>query len=176
MRSISDEKSLSLLSFLAALSLFLSAIEYMIPKPVPFMRIGLANLPVLLAFRLLPPQLVLFLVLIKVVGQGLIQGTLFSYVFLFSVTGSFSSVLVMLGMYYLFKNRITLVGVSISGAVTSNSVQIIMARLFVFGKAAWLIAPPFLGIGLVSGFLLGLFAEAFWKKSRWVKEITSALE
>ena len=82
----------------------------------------------------------------------------------------------MLGMYYLFKNRITLVGVSISGAVTSNSIQIIMARLFVFGKAAWLIAPPFLGIGLVSGFLLGLFAEIFWKKSMWVKEITSALE
>ena len=166
-----NERTISLVSFLGALSLFLSAIEYIIRKPVPFFRIGLANLSVLLALRLLSPGATIFLVLIKVIGQGLIQGTLFSYVFLFSVTGSFSSILVMIFLYLLLKNRVSLIGISIAGALTSNMVQIFMARIFVFGKSAWLIAPPFIAVGLVSGFLLGMFAETFWNKSEWVKQV-----
>ena len=35
--------------------MFLSVIEYMIPKPMPFMRLGLAHLPILLSLLIFPP-------------------------------------------------------------------------------------------------------------------------
>jgi len=33
-------------ALLAAFCFFLSTIEYMLPKPMPFMRLGIANLPI----------------------------------------------------------------------------------------------------------------------------------
>ncbi|NBK25683.1 MAG: heptaprenyl diphosphate synthase, partial [Spirochaetia bacterium] len=36
------------IAFVAAATLLLSTLEYLIPKPLPFLRLGLANLPILL--------------------------------------------------------------------------------------------------------------------------------
>ena len=63
-------------ALLAAFALFLSTVEYMIPKPIPFMRIGLANLPYY-RFRCLTYREYFFFALLKVIGQGLISGTFF---------------------------------------------------------------------------------------------------
>ena len=75
-------------AWFGALCFFLSTIEYMIPKPLPFLRLGLANIPILLAIDILPLPAYSVLVLLKILGQGLIGGTLFSYIFLFSAAGS----------------------------------------------------------------------------------------
>ncbi len=72
-------------ALLAAFCMFLSILEYLIPKPLPFMRIGLANLPVLLSLVLLPVRGTALVVFLKVLGQGLINGTLFSYIFVFQL-------------------------------------------------------------------------------------------
>ena len=161
----------NIVAFLSALCLFLSLIEYIIPKPVPFMRIGIANLPVLLGIYILKPGKVLLLIFIKVLGQGLIQGTLLSYVFIFSFFGSFASGIVMLLLHGILKNYISLIGLSISGALASNLVQVLLAVLFIFGSSGWIIAFPVLIIGFISSCVLGFFAEFFYNKSRWVREI-----
>ncbi len=173
--SFREEEYLKLVSFLGAISLFLAAIDYMIPRPMPFIRLGLANLAVLLAIKLLNSKYVFLVILLKVLGQGLIQGTLFSYVFLFSVSGSFASGLIMIFLYKIAGKQITLVGIGIIGALTSNVVQVVLARFIVFGRSAWYILPPFLIMGSISGFLLGAFAETFWRKSRWIVYIKGKL-
>ena len=154
-------------TLLSAFCLFLSTIEWLIPKPLPFMRLGISNLPIILALDLLPVPMVLVLVLLKVLGQALISGTLVSYVFLFSIAGSLSSALVMLAARHLGKQAISFVGVSVFGAVASNLVQILLARVFIFGEGAWLIGPPFVAMGLMTGLLLGLFCEKFATASQW---------
>lgn len=156
-------------AILAAFCMFLSVIEYLIPKPLPFMRIGLANVPILISLIIFPVRGTLLLSLLKILGQGLVNGTLFSYIFVFSAAGSFSSSLMMLAVFHLLKNRVSLVGVSIAGAMASNIIQIALARQFIFGEAAILIAPPFLAIGLVSALILGFFTGRFIKQSDWVK-------
>jgi heptaprenyl diphosphate synthase len=158
-------------AFLGALCMFLSAIEYLIPKPIPFLRVGIANLPILLSLDLLPVPFLLLVVVLKVVGQGLVGGTLFSYVFLFSTAGSFASAFAMLAARRLFGARISLVGVGIFGALFGNSAQLLLARLLIFGEGAWLIAPPFLAIGTVTAALLGAFAERFSARSVWLREV-----
>ena len=158
------------LALLAAAALFLASVEYVIPKPVPFLKLGLANLPVLVALTVMGPREVLTLVALKVVGQGIVQGTLFSYIVLFSAAGSLASALVMLLLYHGAGRHISLVGVSIMGALASNLAQVAAARLIIFGESAWLIAPAFLITGTVSALLLGLFAERFVARSQWLRE------
>lgn len=168
-------RRLDLVALLGALCLFLSAIEYMIPKPVPFLRVGIANLPVLIGLDLLPVPLVLLVVLLKILGQALLGGTLLSYVFLFSAVGSLASALSMLFFRRLCGRQISLVGAGIFGALFSNTMQLWLARVLIFGEGAWLIAPPFIALGTVTAAVLGAFAERFASRSRWlasVKELT----
>ena len=159
------------LALLAAAALFLASIEYAIPKPVPFLKLGLANLPVLIALTRMSPREVFTLVALKIVGQGLVQGTLFSYIILFSAAGSLASALVMVVLYRTLGRYISLVGVSVMGALASNMAQIVSARFVVFGESAWLIAPAFLITGTVSALLLGVFAERFVRRSRWLRTL-----
>jgi heptaprenyl diphosphate synthase len=169
------DRRLDLLAFMGALCLFFSTIEYLFPKPFPFFRLGLANLPVLLALDLFSPGYVLLLVLLKIVGQGLINGTLASYVFLFSLAGSLSSGLVMLGVYRAGNRWISLIGVSLFGSLASNIVQVTLSVTFIFGETAWVIAPPFLALGVASGLVVGIFAQRFRMRSRWFAEIREQL-
>ncbi|MCF7915119.1 MAG: Gx transporter family protein [Spirochaetaceae bacterium] len=157
----------------AALSLFLSIIELVIPKPIPFFRIGLANLPLLIALTLFTRREFVLLVLLKVFGQGIVSGTLFSYVFLFSATGSFSSGAVMLLLRRWYPKRISLVGIGVVGAFASNSAQLLFASLYIFGRSTWLIAPLFLLIGTLSGIILGATAGYLLQHSRWLVRMPS---
>lgn len=162
---------MEIIAFLGALCLFLSAVEYLIPKPLPFFRLGLANLPLLIGLAFLKPRDLILVLLLKVLGQGLVNGTLASYVFLFSLTGSASSLLVMYSAYRFGGKRISLVGVSVLGAMASSLVQLALSISFVFGDNARLIAPLSLGSGLVTGVVIGLFARHFSGSSHWLREL-----
>lgn len=157
-------------ALLGAFCFLLSAIEYMLPKPMPFMRLGIANLPILLAVDLLPFPWFLTLALVKVIGMSVISGSLFSYVAIFSLAGTMTAALVMWAGRKLGGRWISQIGVSILGAMASNAVQIFIARWLVFGQAAWLIAPLFLAMGLITGTALGLFAEHFAARSLWFSQ------
>jgi heptaprenyl diphosphate synthase len=159
---------------LGAFCLFLSTIEYLIPKPMPFMRIGLANLPLMLALDILPFGSFALLALIKVAGQGIVTGTLFSYILLFSLAGTFVSALSMYALRRLLGPALlSMAGISVLGALLSNGAQLVLARFFVFGPSVRYIAPPFLAMGIITGTALGLFCERFMEKSLWHKRQTS---
>jgi heptaprenyl diphosphate synthase len=158
------------LAMLGAFCLFLSAVEYMIPKPLPFMRIGLANLPLLLALDIFTLKSFLILVCIKVFGQALITGTLFSYIFLFSMAGTFLSALCMFFLRQAAgKERITFIGIGTAGAIVSNLSQLALAYVFIFRENVRYITPPFLAAGLVTGIMLGIFCEIFTRRSVWYR-------
>jgi heptaprenyl diphosphate synthase len=155
-------------ALLGAFCLFLSTIEYMIPTPLPFMRIGLANLPLILALDIFSFRSFAILTALKILGQALITGTLFSYVFLFSLAGTAASALSMFFLRrVLGEQRIGFTGLSVAGALVSNGIQLFLARLFIFGPGVRYIAPPFLAAGLVTGAALGIFCEYFTARSKW---------
>ncbi|UCF98693.1 MAG: Gx transporter family protein [Spirochaetaceae bacterium] len=164
-------RSQRLVALAAAICLFLASIEYIIPKPLPFLRIGLANLPLLLAIDLLPISQFFILLGIKILGQSLIQGSLFSFTFLLSLSGSLASGLVMLAARRLLRGSTSLIGISILGALASNLVQLTLARYLVFGRSAWMIAPPFLLVGLLSSSILGYLAQMYRERSTWLRKV-----
>jgi heptaprenyl diphosphate synthase len=167
--SVPDVPVQYLISFFAALCMFLSAVEYAIPKPLPFLRIGLANLPVILSLAKMRRRDTLLLIVLKVLGQGFISGTFFSYIFVFSAGGSFASGLAMIGLYSLpGRTRLfSCIGLSLAGALANNAVQIVLARCILFGPNTRYIAPVLLVSGLVTGFALGMFANLFVAQSKW---------
>jgi heptaprenyl diphosphate synthase len=160
----------SKMAALAALSLFLSTIEYMIPKPLPFIRLGLANAPLLIALNF-PPSSFFTLVVVKILGQALISGTIFSYIFLLSLSGTLVSAATMFLLRRAVPERyMSLTGISIAGSFLSNVTQITLARFFILGPGAVYIMPPFIAAGVVSGTALGLFCETFTRKSLWYRD------
>ncbi|MCX7655096.1 MAG: Gx transporter family protein [Treponemataceae bacterium] len=160
------------LALLGGLSYFLSTIEYMIPKPLPFMRLGIANLALMLGIDILSFPHFLLLVFLKVLGQAVISGSLLSYVFLFSVGGTLSSALCMYGLRKLIApSLISFTGISTVGALVSNGVQLLMARFIIFGESAFYLVPPVLLFGFITGFALGAFCESFLSHSQWYAEV-----
>ena len=161
----------ALILFLGSLCFFLAAVENSIPKPLPFMRLGLANAPIIFALFLLNTREYFLLVFIKVLGQALISGTLFSYIILFSAGGSFASALAMLFLQRLAKNQVSCLGISLFGSLANTLVQYFLARYILFGSGAVLIAPLLILSGTITGIGLGIFSELFLKRSQWFVSI-----
>lgn len=154
------------IALLAAFSLFLSSIEYLLPRPIPFFRYGLANIAILLVIQEFSFKDICMLALLKVLGLGILNGTFASYVFLFSLLGTFGAVITMYCCAKWFRNRIGRVGISVAGALVSNLIQIILAVYYIFGTQAWIIAPYLLLFGICSGGLIGLFSQYYYLHSQ----------
>ena len=157
-----------------ALCFFLSAIEFVIPKPLPFLRIGLANVPLLLALDVLSFPAFLLLTVIKILGQAFISGTLFSYLILFSAAGTSGAALMMYALHKIPRKALSLAGISMAGAFVSNCIQLFIGRFFIFGEGIRYMVPPFLFIGSVTSLLLGIFCESFEAESEWYAHIRDA--
>lgn len=169
--SLKNRELRKTITVLGALCIFLSTIEFIIPKPLPYLRIGITNLPIMLAVDILPFKKFLVLIAIKVFGQALITGTLFSFIVLFSLAGTLFSALSMYALRRFFgRKRISFIGIGTLGAMVSNISQLTLAWVLIFGDSVRFIAPPFLAAGLVSGVALGFFCELFSRRSQWYAE------
>ena len=169
-----NKKQDALVPVFGALCFFLSAIEFVIPKPLPFLRIGLANVPLILALDVLSFPTFLLLALIKVLGQAFISGTLFSYLILFSAAGTIGAALAMYALHKLPRKVLSLAGISMMGAFVSNCIQLFIGRFCIFGEGIRYMVPPFLFIGAVTSLILGIFCENFEAESEWYAHIRDA--
>ena len=159
------------IAFFSALCFFLSALEYAVPKPLPFFKIGFANLPVLISLSVLKKKETMLLVFLKIFLQAVISGTLFSYVFVFSFAGSVASGLFMMLAYFIFRSKISFIGISVCGGLANNVAQIFLAGILMFGSNVKFIAPPMLCASFFTSLALGSFAENFCRKSVWFNEL-----
>lgn len=161
------------ISFFAALCFFLSAVETAIPKPLPFFRLGLANLPVILSLAYMTKKETSLLIILKVFLQALVSGTFFSYIFLFSAAGTFASGFGMMALYSFCKKNISWIGISLWGGLLNNAAQLVCAYFIMFGNSVRYIAPVLLSISLVTSFILGMVAVKFDADSEWLKVLKS---
>lgn len=157
--------------FMASLCLFLSGLELAIPKPLPFMRLGLANLPIIVGLNFFSFTELAFLVLLKILMQAFLSGTLFTYIFVFSSAGSFVSLVFMYGINRLSRkhNLVSNIGISLAGSMGSCLAQIVCAIFILFGENTKYIAPVLLVSGMITGLLLGIFCNVFERKSMWLE-------
>lgn len=155
-----DTKKIAKLSMLLAISVILSLIESFIPifnGIVPGLKIGLANLVVIFALYMYSFKDAIYLSVLRVFLVGILRTGLFSITFFFSLTGALLSIIVM----YLLKKytKLSIVGVSVSGAIAHSVGQIIIAILFLNNINIIYYLPILLIGSVASGIVIGITAS-----------------
>ena len=149
-------KKLALSAILAALAMILSYVEAMVPMPVPIpgIKLGLANLVILLAIYRLGFKYALAINCIRIFVTGLLFTGAFGL--LYSLAGGLLSLLV---MYLLYRTEIfSMVGVSMAGGVAHNLGQLLTACLIMSNIRLMSYFAVLLFAGIGSGILMGIVA------------------
>lgn len=143
-------------ALLATLALIFSYVEAIIPIPiaVPGVKLGIANLAVLIALYRYDFRYALSINLIRIIVSGLLFNGLFGA--LYAMSGGILSLLV---MWILKKtNLFSIVGVSMAGGVAHNMGQILVASILVSDLRMFMYLPVLMFSGIISGIIIGIIA------------------
>ncbi len=155
---IKNPSSKNALAYLTALTLLFSYAEMMLPRFIPFFRLGLANVVILLALDLDLPSFILLSIL-KAIAASLMGGTLFSPFFLISLVQSFTSALLMRTLHkFISKKILGIYGISVAGSALSAFVQLALASLYL-GKGTLSLLGPMLLFNTASGIITAFISE-----------------
>lgn len=149
-------KMLTVCGVITALSMIFSYIESVImlalPIPVPGVKLGVANIAVIVLLYIYGWKEACIVNLIRITLTAILFGNINS--FLFSMAGGILSVIVMV----IFKKiRIfSVIGTSIAGGVAHNIGQIFAAVLIMESGAIAYYLPVLLISGIVTGIIIGI--------------------
>ena len=141
----------------AALAILMGYVEMLIPLPllVPGMKLGLANVIIVIVLYHMDTKSAFFISLVRVLMSGLLfQG--FAGL-LYPLAGALLS----LGVMALLKKtgKVSITGVSVMGGVFHNVGQIIVAAAVVENIKMAYYLPFLLVTGVVTGFVIGAVAR-----------------
>lgn len=160
-----ETREIVLLSLLVALAVVLRGLEGLIPNPLPWIRIGLANIMTLLAILLFGLKAGFLLTVLRVCIASLLFGTFLSPTFLLSFSAGVCSTLVMGGGHMFFRKWLSPVGVSVLGGFTHNLVQLGVAYLLIVKHPEIFYLVPVLSlVGIISGFFNGLVVVFLYQR------------
>ncbi len=152
-----DYKKIPYYGLFAALAILMGYVEMLIPVPVPIpgVKLGLANVIIIIMMYFMDVKSAFFVSLIRVVLSGLLFAGFAGL--LYSLSGAMLSFVVMA----LLKetDKFSIVGVSIAGGVFHNVGQIIVAALAVENVKMAYYLPFLLVSGVVTGMLIGIVAK-----------------
>ena len=152
-----DYKKIPYYGLFAALAILMGYVEMLIPVPVPIpgVKLGLANVIIIIMMYFMDVKSAFFVSLIRVVLSGLLFAGFAGL--LYSLSGAMLSFAVMA----LLKktDKFSIVGVSIAGGVFHNVGQIIVAALAVENVKMAYYLPFLLVFGVVTGMFIGIVAK-----------------
>lgn len=156
-------RRITILSVLTSQALVLSIVESMFPLPVaiPGIRLGLANIITLIAIVLFGYKSALKVVIVRVILSSIYGGSMM--VFWFSLTGGLFSTLIMGLMYHKFKDKFSIIGISVGGAISHNFGQLVAALIVMKEPSILTYAPFLLFAGVIMGSFTGLIAHLLIK-------------
>ena len=153
------------LALLVAAGLVLFVFESFVPKPLPWLRLGLANVATLVALCLFGIREAFIVASMRALLGSFVVGGLLNPAFLFSLLGGLMSAASMALIYFYFKGVFSIIGVSIWGALAHNTTQLIVATtVFVRRWELMYFLPFFLVSTVATGFLTGLLVSLFMER------------
>ena len=118
-------------SSFAALAAFIAVFESLIPMPLPFIRLGLANIPICLGLRIFKFKEILFICSFKIITSHLIRGSLLAFPFFASLVGTFFFLAAIYLVLAIFKDKISFLSIAVVGAYFHNLGQLVVSSFFV---------------------------------------------
>lgn len=145
-----------------ALALIFSYVESLIPIHfgVSGIKLGLANLLIVIFLYKRNAEEALLLSVIRIVLSGFLFANLFSI--LYSLAGGILSLAVM--AYLKKRGTFSVVGISIAGGVAHNLGQLVVAMLVVETYRVGYYFPVLLMAGVLTGMLIGIVAAEILKR------------
>lgn len=152
-------RKLTHVALLLAFALVIHALEGLLPPlGIPGAKLGLANVITLLTFVLYGFRTAFFLATVRPVLGSILIGNILGIGFLLSLSGAVVSMLVMaVGMALWRRGTISLVTVSIMGAVAHNTAQVAVAGVLLENiNLLKVYLPILLILAVPTGFFTGL--------------------
>lgn len=163
-------KKIVIIAIFITLALVLSYVDSLIPFAimVPGIKIGLANIVIILSLYMIGEKETILISTIRVILSSLLFGTMLT--FAYSMTGAILSLIIMIILKQ--KTTLAMMTISIIGAVSHNIGQIIMAVIIMSTKEIIYYLPILMIIGVVSGTIIGILSSLliqFTKKNQMLK-------
>jgi heptaprenyl diphosphate synthase len=149
-------RTVARLGLLVAVAVTLQVAESLVPKPLPWLRLGLANAVTLLAIVRLGVRSAAFVTTVRVLLGALLLGTLGGPSFLLSASGSVAALLAMAIAERWGVPPLSLLGVSVLGSASHVAGQLLALAWLSGAGSAVLGLGPILAftavpLGLVTG-------------------------
>ena len=156
MRSGKYIRQITTMGMLVALAMVLGFVETLIPinLGVPGMKLGLANIVVVIALFLFDVKTAVVVSILRIILIAMTFGNM-SMMF-YSIAGASLSLLSMIAISKI--KSFSLISVSIVGGIMHNVGQIICAAFVVRTNGVFTYLPVLMIAGLVSGALIGIVA------------------
>ena len=158
------ERKLKKIALLTACATVLQIAESFFPQVVPGVKLGLANMIVLIALVNLGFQAALEVAVMRTIISSLMLGTFMSPTFALSFSSAITSTLAMGLIYKLTagskKIYLSLIGISIAGAIVHNFTQISLVYLLLIRNKGVFMLMPWLGLSsVITGWVTGTVAS-----------------
>lgn len=156
-------KKISILSLFSAFAIILSYIESFFPViGIPGVKLGLANLAVVLAMYLLGYKEAFFINIIRIILVGAMFGNLFGI--LFSISGAAISFVAMALLK--MTKKFSIVSVGIVGGVFHNIGQIVVAAFVVDTFNVIVYVPILIFSGIITGLIIGILVQIIYSRTK----------
>jgi heptaprenyl diphosphate synthase len=144
------------LALMIAIGLIVFIFESYIPRPLPWVKPGLANIVTLVVLYRYGFKEAIVVVFIRVLLGSLILGTFLSPSFILALTGGLSATIAMFIILKTFPKVFSIFGISIIGAVVHNIAQVLMLNvLIVKQNELFFLLPVLILSGLFAGLIVG---------------------
>lgn len=155
-------RRLTLSAMFATLALIFTYVEVLIPYNlgIPGVKLGLANLVILIALYRMDIRYALMIDLIRILLAGLMFSGLFAM--LYSLAGGMISLLVMALLQR--TGKFSMIGVSMAGGVSHNFGQLLVAALVVTNARMFVYFPVLVFSGIAAGIGIGVIAYIINRK------------
>lgn len=157
MRDKKRTEIIATIGVMAAFAAILSYIEALIPFSIyiPGVKLGFANIAVVVVLCMYGQREALAVNIVRITVTGLLFGNMFSI--LFSMAGALASLAVM--SIAKKTDRFTIIGVSVTGGVSHNLGQTIIAALVVDSYSIIYYMPALIIAGIITGIVIGIVSK-----------------
>lgn len=150
---------------LIVVGLLLFIFESYLPRPIPWLKLGLANIATVIALYWLNWKAAVMVSLFRILIGSFFTGNLLTPGFFLSISGGLLAVIAM-GIFFHFK-IFGIISISVIGAVFHNLGQLLVAIYVLFqNNIIWYLLPVLFVTGLVTGVIIGMFSFYLLKRIR----------
>jgi heptaprenyl diphosphate synthase len=159
-----EDRKIRKIALLVSVAAILQVAESFFPQVVPGVKLGLANMIVLIALVNIGFMAAIEIAIMRTLISSLVLGTFLSPGFILSFASAITSTLVM-GALYKFSSGnkrvfLSLIGISIIGALVHNFTQLGLVYILLIKNTGIFLLLPWLGISsVITGWITGIVAS-----------------